>query len=144
MAIANQKRTNVIYAGGKPSEYLIRGEAPAAIAFLPGTIVSLGGGTYSPLADSSLGLMAEVADKAYLSVGHVDDEYATGDLVVTLIPTPADIFNVRAAAGTYTKGQAVSVTNGVVGVSQSRDGNFGFVWETATVSEGELLRVLKA
>jgi hypothetical protein len=54
-----------------------------------------------------------VANYDYLRCKTVDDAIA-GDWVVAMHPTSGVFFNVPAAAGTYTKGQPLSIANGFV------------------------------
>nr|VXZ83334.1 Uncharacterised protein [Klebsiella pneumoniae] len=74
----------------------------------------------------------------------VDDAYAIGDWVVNIQPTPGVFLNVRAAAGTYTKGQPVSVANGQIKALAEGETIFAYVEEdkSLTATAGDLVRVV--
>ena len=140
MAIANLKRTNVIYAGGVPMDYTVRVERPAGAAISPGAIMYDNGGTFSLLADNASGSLPLIADKNYLQAGHIGDQYAAGDLIPAIAPLPGMFLNLRATAGQYAASQPVTVDAGLL--SQSADNVFAYVDEVTTISnDGDLLRV---
>ena len=142
MAIADLKRTNVIYAGGIPLDYTVRKERVANVSTLPGTVVAIDGAGFSPLESNFVSKLPLIADKAYLQAGHIGDAYAAGQLIPAIIPLPGMWFNLQAVAGDYTDGQALAIVNGKVTASSSNDGIFGFADETVTVADGGSLRVL--
>lgn len=88
--------------------------------------------------------MGKKACFLYLRCKTVDDAYAIGDWVVNIQPTPGVFLNVRAAAGTYTKGQPVSVANGQIKALAADETIFAYVEEdkSLTAAAGDLVRVV--
>jgi len=75
----------------------------------------------------------------------VDDTIAAGDWVVAMHPTPGVFFNVPAAAGTYTKGQPLSIENGRVKAVGTDESVRAYVEEDRSytiATAGDLLRVV--
>ncbi|MEG7347345.1 hypothetical protein V6D90_23835, partial [Serratia marcescens] len=85
-----------------------------------------------------------VANYDYLRCKTVDDVIKAGDWVVAFHPTPGVFFNVPAAAGTYTKGQPLSIVNGRVKAAAEGESVRAYVEEDRayTTAAGELLRVV--
>ncbi|WP_253933658.1 hypothetical protein [Cronobacter sakazakii] len=73
----------------------------------------------------------------------VDDVIPANELVVGIQLLPGMFLNVRAAAGTYNKGQALAISNGRV-TSGGTASAVLFVEEdkATTVAAGDLLRVV--
>ncbi|MBC8655068.1 hypothetical protein GQR86_21815, partial [Providencia vermicola] len=69
-----------------------------------------------------------------------------GDWVVAIQPMQGLFLNVRAAAGTYKKGQAVIVANGQITLATGAEGEAVFAYveeDTALTAEaGDLVRVV--
>ncbi|MFV3198300.1 hypothetical protein, partial [Klebsiella pneumoniae] len=105
---------HVIHAGGIFPNPQLNREGSAAAAFLPGTVIFFSAAKPTPSVDGAEDAILYVANYDYLRCKTVDDAYAIGDWVVNIQPTPGVFLNVRAAAGTYTKGQPVSVANGQI------------------------------
>lgn len=85
-----------------------------------------------------------MANYDYLRCKTVDDIIAAGDWVVAMHPTPGVFFNVPAVAGTYTKGQPLSVVNGRVKAAAEGESIRAFVEEDRayTTAAGDLLRIV--
>lgn len=66
------------------------------------------------------------------------------ELVVGIHPMPGMFLNVRAAAGTYKKGQPLSIANGQVKAHATGESIRAYVEEDTayTVAAGDLLRVV--
>lgn len=106
---------HIIHAGGVFPNPLLNREGGAAASTLPGTVGFFS--TTDKFTASAAGAEAAikyVANKDYLRCLSVDDAIPTNELVVGIHPLPGMFLNVRAAAGTYTKGQPVAVVNGRV------------------------------
>ncbi|WP_205950247.1 hypothetical protein [Pantoea stewartii] len=136
---------HVIHAGGVFPNPLLNREGGAAAATAPGTV-----GFFSSTdkftasvagAESSI---LYVANKDYLRCLSVDDNIAANELVVGIQPLPGMFLNVRAAAGTYTKGQPVSVANGRITAVASGSAVFAYIEEDKPVTAvaGDLVRVV--
>jgi hypothetical protein len=95
---------HVIHAGGIFPNPQLNREGSAAAAFLPGTVIFFSAAKPTPSVDGAEDAILYVANYDYLRCKTVDDAYAIGDWVVNIQPTPGVFLNVRAAAGTYTKG----------------------------------------
>lgn len=107
---------HVIHAGGIFANPQLHREGAAAAATPPGTIgfFDNAAGKFTASVDGKEGVILYVANYDYLRCKTVDDIIAAGDWVVAMHPTPGVFFNVPAVAGSYTKGQALSVVNGRV------------------------------
>jgi ribosomal protein S2 len=86
-----------------------------------------------------------VANKDYLRCQTVDDAIPANDLVVGIHPMPGMFLNVRAAAGTYTKGQPF-LHRQRSGQSRSWRVHPRYVEEDKayTAAAGDLLRVVSS
>lgn len=80
----------------------------------------------------------------YLRCLSVDDAIPANELVVGIHPLPGMFLNVRAAAGTYTKGQPVAVANGQITAVVDDAAVFAYVEEDKAVTAvaGDLIRVV--
>ena len=138
---------HVIHAGGIFANPQLHREGAAAAATPPGTIGFFDNtaGKFTASVDGKEGAILYVANYDYLRCKTVDDIIAAGDWVVAMHPTPGVFFNVPAVAGTYTKGQPLSVVNGRVKVAAADEPVFAFVEEDrpyTIASAGDLLRVV--
>ncbi|ESL89336.1 hypothetical protein L421_01640 [Klebsiella variicola] len=120
---------HVIHAGGIFPNPQLNREGSAAAAFLPGTVIFFSAAKPTPSVDGTEDAILYVANYDYLRCKTVDDAYAIGDWVVNIQPTPGVFLNVRAAAGTYTKGQPVSVANGQIKALAADETIFAYVEE---------------
>jgi len=105
---------HVIHAGGIFPNPLIHREGSAAANALPGTIGYFDAGKFTASATGAESAILYVANMDYLRCKGVDDTIEAGELVVGIQPLQGLFLNVRAAAGTYTKGQPVAVANGQI------------------------------
>ncbi|EKZ9478306.1 Uncharacterised protein [Klebsiella pneumoniae] len=135
---------HVIHAGGIFPNPQLNREGSAAAAFLPGTVIFFSAAKPTPSVDGAEDAILYVANYDYLRCKTVDDAYAIGDWVVNIQPTPGVFLNVRAAAGTYTKGQPVSVANGRIKALAADETIFAYVEEdkSLTAAAGDLVRVV--
>ncbi|RDS19228.1 hypothetical protein C3992_03507 [Escherichia coli] len=85
-----------------------------------------------------------VADFDYLRCKTVDDTFAADDLLVGIHPLPGMFLNVRAAAGTYKKGDALSIVNGQVKKWATGENDRCYCDEerSITAAAGDLIRVV--
>jgi len=136
---------HVIHAGGVfPNPFLNR-EGSAAAATTPGTIGTFIAGKFTASVDGNESEILYVADMDYLRCKTVDDEIPAGALVVGIHPMPGMFLNIPAAAGTYKKGDPLSVANGRVKAAASGESVRAHVEEddAYTISTaGNLLRVV--
>ncbi|MEP8949595.1 hypothetical protein ABKU95_17645 (plasmid) [Enterobacter asburiae] len=134
---------HVIHAGGVFPNPLLNREGRAT-AVKPGTLGFFDAGVFKVSVDGSETAIIYVADFDYLRCKTVDDTFAVDDLLVGIHPLPGMFLNVRAAAGTYKKGQPLSIVNGQVKAHASGESIRAFVEEDVayTVSAGDLLRVV--
>lgn len=134
---------HVIHAGGVFPNPLLNREGRAT-AVKPGTLGFFDAGVFKVSVDGSETAIIYVADFDYLRCKTVDDTFAVDDLLVGIHPLPGMFLNVRAAAGTYKKGQPLSIVNGQVKAHASGESIRAFVEENVayTVSAGDLLRVV--
>lgn len=102
---------HVIHAGGVFPNPLLNREGRAT-AVKPGTLGFFDAGVFKVSVDGSETAIIYVADFDYLRCKTVDDTFAVDDLLVGIHPLPGMFLNVRAAAGTYKKGDALSIVNG--------------------------------
>lgn len=144
--MANKKR--VIHAGGVFTNPLLHREGAAAVDTKAGIIGFYDGATakFTPSVDGKEANVLYVSDFDYLRCQSVDDAIKAGDWVVAIQPMQGLFLNVRAAAGTYKKGQAVIVANGQITLTTGAEGEavFAYIEEDAalTVTAGELVRVV--
>ncbi|QAV21992.1 hypothetical protein [Proteus hauseri] len=144
--MANKKR--VIHAGGVFTNPLLHREGAAAVDTKAGIIGFYGENTakFTPSVDGKEANVLYVSDFDYLRCQSVDDAIKAGDWVVAIQPMQGLFLNVRAAAGTYKKGQAVIVANGQITLATGAEGEAVFAYieeDTAlTVTTDELVRVV--
>lgn len=135
---------HVIHAGGIFHNPPLNREGSAAAATKPGTIGTFVAGKFTASADGNEQAILYVADYDYLRCMTVDDAIAIGELVVGIHPLEGMFLNVRAAAGTYKKGQPLTIVSGQVKAAGSTDNVRAYVEEDTayTVAAGDLLRVV--
>lgn len=139
---------HVIHAGGLFPNPLIHREGSAAADILPGIVGYFGAGKFTASATGAESAILYVANMDYLRCKGVDETIESGELVVGIQPLQGLFLNVRAAAGTYTKGQPVAVANGQIKTANTAgdtpDKVFAYVEEdTALTAEaGDLVRVV--
>lgn len=140
------KTKRVIHAGGIFPNPLLNREGAAAADIKPGTIGFFDGGEFKASVDGKESAILYVANMDYLRCKGVDDDLKTGDWVVAIQPLQGLFLNVRAAAGTYKKGQPVIVANGQITAATAAEGEvvFAYVEEDSalTAKAGELVRVV--
>ncbi|EPR9084328.1 hypothetical protein ACU9CO_000613 [Cronobacter dublinensis] len=134
---------HVIHAGGVFPTPLLNREGGAAAATQPGTIGVFTNGKFTASANGGESAVLYVANYDYLRCQGVDDVIPANELVVGIQLLPGMFLNVRAAAGTYNKGQALAISNGRV-TSGGTATAVLFVEEdkATTVAAGDLLRVV--
>ncbi|EPH9898138.1 hypothetical protein ACS37W_004343 [Providencia stuartii] len=141
-------KKRVIHAGGVFPNPLLNREGAAAVDTKAGVIGFYDEATakFTPSVDGKEANILYVSNFDYLRCQTVDDEIKTGDWVVAIQPMQGMFLNVRAAAGTYKKGQAVIVANGKITLATGAEGErvFAYVEEDTalTVTDGELARVV--
>ena len=139
---------HVIHAGGIFANPQLHREGAAAAATQPGTVGIFVDGKFTASTDGSEAAIHYVANYDYLRCKRVDDTIAAGDWVVAFHPTPGVFLNLRAAAGTYSKGDPVAVDNGRIKLatttSETPDTVFAYVEEdkALTAAAGDLVRVV--
>lgn len=139
---------HVIHAGGVFPNPLLNREGMASTTFKPGAVGIFLAGIFQPASGVTDAAIPYVANFDYLRCKTVDDEYASSDLVVAIQPLPGMFLNVRAAAGTYAKGEPLTVMNGQVKAATTTgdtpDVVFAYCEEdkSTTVAAGDLLRVV--
>lgn len=139
---------HVIHAGGIFPNPLLNREGAAAAETLPGTIGYFDAGKFTASAAGTEASILYVANIDYLRCKGVDDSIAVGELIVGIQPLQGIFLNVRASAGTYTKGQAVAVSNGQIKAATTTgdtpDSVFAYVEEDTalTAQAGDLVRVV--
>ena len=136
---------HIIHAGGVFPNPLLNREGGAAASTLPGTVGFFS--TADKFTASVFGAESAikyVANKDYLRCLSVDDAISANELVVGIHPLPGMFLNVRAAAGTYTKGQPVAVANGQITAVVDDAAVFAYVEEDKAVTAvaGDLIRVV--
>ena len=138
------KTKRVIHAGGIFPNPLLNREGAAAADTKPGTIGFFDGGEFKASVDGKESAILYVANMDYLRCKGVDDDLKAGDWVVAIQPLQGLFLNVRAAAGTYKKGQPVIVANGEITAATAVEGEvvFAYVEEDSalTAKAGELGR----
>lgn len=135
---------HIIHAGGVYPNPLLNREGAAAASTPPGTIGFFAADKFTASVAGNEAAILYVANKDYLRCLSVDDAIPAGELVVGIQPLQGMFLNVRAAAGTYTKGQALSVANGRVKVAAGDESVRCYVEEDKpyTTVAGDLLRVV--
>lgn len=135
---------HVIHAGGVFPNPLLNRESAAAAATLPGTVGFITAGKFTASVAGAEAAILYVADLDYLRCQTVDDAIPANELVVGIHPLPGLFLNVRAAAGTYTKGQPVAVANGQITAVVADAAVFAYVEEDKAVTAvaGDLIRVV--
>lgn len=139
---------HVIHAGGIFPNPLLNREGAAAADTQPGTVGYFNDGKFTLSQAGNESSILYVANIDYLRCKGVDDAIPNGELVVGIHPLQGLFLNVRAEAGTYSKGQAVAVENGQIKVATTAgdtpDKVFAYVEEdTALTAEaGDLVRVV--
>ncbi|ECD9611587.1 hypothetical protein FNZ18_19805 [Salmonella enterica subsp. salamae] len=136
----------VIHAGGVFPNPLLNREGAAAAETKPGTIGFFDNTTkkFTASVDGDETAILYVADFDYLRCKTVDDAIQANELTVGIHPLPGMFLNVRAAAGTYSKGQPLSVANGQVKAFATGESIRAYVEEDAayTAAAGDLIRVV--
>lgn len=135
---------HVIHAGGIFPNPLLNREGAAAAATKPGTLGFFSAGKFTASVDGNEQAILYVADFDYLRCMTVDDAIPAGELVVGIHPLEGMFLNVRAAAGTYKKGQPLTIADGMAKAAGSTDNVRGYVEEDVaiTVAAGDLLRIV--
>lgn len=135
---------HVIHAGGIFPNPLLNREGAAAAATKPGTIGFFAASKFTASVDGNEQAILYVADYDYLRCQTVDDAIPVGELVVGIHPLEGMFLNVRAAAGTYKKGQPLTIASGQVKAAGTTDNVRAYVEEDVayTVVAGDLLRVV--
>lgn len=135
---------HVIHAGGAFPNPLLNREGGAAAVTQAGTVGAFVAGKFTASADGEEAAILYVANMDYLRCLGVDDPIPANELVVGIQPLPGMFLNVRAAAGTYVKGQPVAVANGRVTAVAADAAVFAYIEEDrSTVAvAGDLIRVV--
>lgn len=135
---------HVIHAGGVFHNPLLRREGAAAAATAPGTVGYFNAGKFTASVDGGEDAILYVADFDYLRCMTVDDAIPANELVTAIQPMQGLFLNLRAAAGTYKKGQPVVVANGRITAAAADAAAFAYVEEDAalTAVAGDLVRVV--
>ena len=135
---------HVIHAGGVFPNPLLNREGAAAADTKPGTIGFFNAGKFTASVDGNEEAILYVANYDYLRCLTVDDSIPVGELVVGIQPLQGMFLNVRAAAGTYKKGQPLSIANGQVKAQAGDESIRCYVEEDKayTAAAGDLLRVV--
>jgi len=135
---------HVIHAGGVFPNPLLNREGGAAAATAPGTVGYFNAGKFTASTDGGEDAILYVANFDYLRCMTVDDSIPVNELVVGIHPLPGLFLNVRAAAGTYRKGQPVTVANGRITAAAADAEAFAYVEEDKplTAAAGDLVRVV--
>ncbi|HCR3195063.1 TPA: hypothetical protein ON497_001073 [Morganella morganii] len=140
------KTKRVIHAGGIFPNPLLNREGEALADIKPGMVGFFDGGKFKASVDGKESAILYVANMDYLRCKGVDDDLKAGDWVVAIQPLQGLFLNVRAAAGTYKKGQPVIVANGQITAATAAEGEvvFAYVEEDSalTAKAGELVRVV--
>jgi hypothetical protein len=139
---------HVIHAGGVFPNPLLNREGNATVATQPGIVGYFSAGKFTPSVDGKEAAILYVANMDYLRCKGVDDPIEVNDYVVGIHPMQGLFLNVRAAAGTYNKGQPLAVANGriraAVTTGETPDPIFAYVEENRalTAAAGDLVRVV--
>lgn len=91
-------RFNKIFAGPVTEVTPQVRERPAAAAIIPGQLIVISGGQFTPAGASTTGKVY-VAQENYLAHEGVDTPYAIGDIVIGMELLDEQFFNVRVATG---------------------------------------------
>ena len=135
---------HVIHAGGVFPNPLLNREGGAAAATAPGTIGFFDAAKFTASVAGDESSILYVANMDYLRCLGVDDTIAANEVIVGIQPLPGMFLNVRAAAGTYVKGQPVAVANGRITAVAADAAVFAYVEEDKSVTAvaGDLIRVV--
>lgn len=135
---------HVIHAGGVFPNPLLNREGGAAAETQAGTVGAFVAGKFTASADGAEAAILYVANMDYLRCLGVDDPIPANELVVGIQPLPGMFLNVRAAAGTYVKGQPVAVAAGRITAVVADAAVFAYVEEDKSVTAvaGDLIRVV--
>ncbi|SFN90128.1 hypothetical protein [Xenorhabdus japonica] len=134
---------HVIHAGGVFTNPMLNREGAAAADTQPGTIGYFDKGKFKASVDGKEAAMLYVANIDYLRCQTVDDSIKAGGVVVAMQPMAGMFLNLCAAAGTYKKGQPVTVTNGQIAAAGDGVVAFAYVEEdNITAKAGDLVRVV--
>ncbi|QGU87077.1 hypothetical protein [Erwinia sorbitola] len=138
---------HVIHAGGIFANPQLHREGAAAADTKPGTVGFFDTTTqkFTASVDGNEDAILYVANYDYLRCKTVDDTIKAGDWVVAMHPTDGVFFNVPAAAGTYKKGQPLSIVNGQVKAKAADTSTRCYVEEDHSytiATAGDLLRVV--
>ncbi|EPC7542452.1 hypothetical protein ACR2Y1_000477 [Morganella morganii] len=138
------KTKRVIHAGGIFPNPLLNREGEALADVKPGTVGFFDGGKFKASVDGKESAILYVANMDYLRCKGVDDDLKAGDWVVAIQPMQGMFLNVRAAAGTYKKGQPVAISNGQIKAAAEGDSVRAFIEEDTelTAKAGDLVRVV--
>ena len=116
-------------------------------AYLPGTFVTEGATTLTQ-ATAPAGLLRVLANRDWYSIGEMTatdpllTAYASGDTADAYAIEPGYVFQVAAAAGTYTFGQELTIgAGGRVTAAASTNLVIGFAKTAGTVAAGALIDV---
>ena len=116
-------------------------------AYLPGTFVTEGATTLTQ-ATAPAGLLRVLANRDWYSIGEMTatdpllTAYASGDTADAYAIEPGYVFQVAAAAGTYTFGQELTIgAGGRVTDAASTNLVIGFAKTAGTVAAGALIDV---
>ena len=116
-------------------------------AYLPGTFVTEGASTLTQ-ATAPAGLLRVLANRDWYSTGQLDANdplltaYASGDTADAYAIEPGYVFQVAAAAGTYTFGQELTIgAGGRVTAAASTNLVIGFARTAGAKSAGDLIDV---
>ncbi len=135
---------HVIHAGGVFPNPLLNREGAAAAATKPGTVGFFSAAKFTASVDGNEEAILYVADFDYLRCQTVDDSIPVNELVLGIHPMPGMFLNVRAAAGTYKKGDALSIVNGQVKKWATGENDRCYCDEerSITAAAGDLIRVV--
>lgn len=116
-------------------------------AYLPGTFVTEGASTLTQ-ATAPAGLLRVLANRDWYSTGEMTatdpllTAYASGDTADAYAIEPTDIFQIAAAAATYTFGQELTIgAGGRVTAAASTNLVIGFARTAGAKSAGDLIDV---
>ncbi|MEQ1967683.1 hypothetical protein ABLA30_11765 [Xenorhabdus nematophila] len=135
---------HVIHAGGVFTNPMLNREGAAAVDTKPGTIGYFEAGKFKASVNGKEAAILYVSNIDYLRCQTVDEPVPAGGVVVGIHPMAGIFLNVRAAEGTYKKGQSVTVDNGQIKpVSGEAAVIFAYVEEDElTAQTGDLVRVV--
>ncbi|EMJ9776451.1 hypothetical protein RGO69_003277 [Morganella morganii] len=141
------KTKRVIHAGGIFPNPMLNREGLCDSDTLPGNIGLFNDkGRFTLSVDGKEQSILYVANIDYLRCQTVDDVMKGGikGYVIAIHPLAGMFLNVRAAAGTYRKGDPVIVANGQITAAAGDDAPFAYIEEDTdlTVTAGELVRIV--